>query len=123
MYASELYGYAGIEGNQKLLMTAMLGVVKFVFAYIGAFFIIDFLGRRKAMYLGISLQTAALLYFALFLAIVPQAAEDGTVLTDSQRRASEAAVASILVCIFKPSTPRTSTNIFLGCRYWLGHWV
>lgn len=99
MYASELYEYAGIQGNQKLLMTAMLGVVKFTFAYIGAFFIIDFLGRRKAMYLGISLQMAALLYFALFLVIVPHASDPTSVLTPSERNASRAAVASIIVCI------------------------
>ncbi|EGV64233.1 hypothetical protein CANTEDRAFT_113792 [Yamadazyma tenuis ATCC 10573] len=95
IYASELFEFSGIKGNDQLKMTAILGVVKFCSAYIGAFFIIDFLGRRKAMYMGITIQLLAVLYFALFLLIVPDAAHEDTVLTTAQYRASQGAMAAL----------------------------
>ncbi|CAH6722018.1 galactose transporter [[Candida] jaroonii] len=97
IYAPELFGLSGIKGVETLKMTAILGVVKFVCAYFSAFFVIDFLGRRKALYLGISIQLVSLLIFALFLVIVPEAAEteDSSELTPSQLRASKLAMAAI----------------------------
>ncbi|QEU59486.1 hypothetical protein KDRO_B07590 [Kluyveromyces lactis] len=97
IYAPELFSLVGVKGVDKLKMTAILGVVKFVSAYISAFFFIDFLGRKKASYIGISIQLLTLLYFALFLTIVPQATESDTVLTKAQFHASQAAIAALFL--------------------------
>ncbi|RLV91223.1 Quinate permease [Spathaspora sp. JA1] len=98
IYASELFSLAGIKGPVgKLKMSAILGVVKVISAYLGAFFIIDVFGRKRALYSGISLQLVSILYYAIFLTIVPQASQDGTVLTPSQTRASKAALAAIFL--------------------------
>lgn len=97
IYANELFGFSGIRGNETLKMTAILGVVKFVGAYLSAFFIIDFLGRRKSIYIGIILQGIALLYFAIFLTLVPQAQDDDAVLTSAQGRAAKGAIGMLYV--------------------------
>lgn len=95
IYAPELFQLLGINGTDKLKMTAILGVVKFISAYICAFFIIDFLGRKKAAYIGISIQLVTLLYFAIFLTVVPEATKEGAKLTPSQHRASQGAMAAM----------------------------
>jgi len=71
IYMPELTAMIGYKGDKKLLMTAILGVVKFSSAYICAFFLIDFIGRRKSLYIGILIQLISTLYFATYLAIIP----------------------------------------------------
>ncbi|EGW34665.1 uncharacterized protein SPAPADRAFT_144982 [Spathaspora passalidarum NRRL Y-27907] len=98
IYASELFSLAGIKGPiGKLKMSAILGAVKLTSAYLGAFFVIDVFGRKRALYSGISLQMISILYYAIFLTIVPQAAEDDTELSPSQTRASKGALAAIFL--------------------------
>ncbi|KRZ98323.1 uncharacterized protein AC631_05918, partial [Debaryomyces fabryi] len=97
IYANELFALSGIEGVETLKMTAILGVVKFVSAYLSAFFIIDFLGRRKALYIGIIIQMLSILYFAIFLTIVPQAGNEGVELSASSERASKGAMAALFL--------------------------
>ncbi|KAK7678264.1 hypothetical protein QCA50_018737 [Cerrena zonata] len=80
IYAPELFSFAGIRGEEIMKMTAVLGVVKFCSAYFSAFFLIDFLGRRKALYIA-----------------VPQAAHEDAVLTTSQNHASKAAMAALYI--------------------------
>ena len=94
IYAPELFSLIGAVGIEELKMTAILGVVKFVSAYLSAFFIIDFLGRRKALYIGIMIQMLSILYFAIFLTIVPEASE-GADLTGSRGRAGKGAMAAL----------------------------
>lgn len=76
IYAPELFATIGIRGKEKLKYTAVLGVVKFVSAYASAFFIIDVLGRRCAVYAGLSIQLACELYYAVFLSVIPLGAGD-----------------------------------------------
>lgn len=97
IYAPELFATIGVTGVEKMKMTAILGLVKFIGAYMSAFFIIDFLGRKKALYTGITLQMMCLLYFALFLTIVPEAADDDYVMHGSQARASKGALAALFL--------------------------
>lgn len=97
IYASELFALSGIRGHEVLKMTAVLGVVKFISGYLGAFFIIDILGRRLALYTGITIQLVSCLYFAIFLTIVPEAGQDGTVLHGAKESASKAAMASLYI--------------------------
>lgn len=96
IYAPELFAIVGVTGVQKLKMTAILGVVKFSSAYLLAFFIIDFLGRRCALYIGLALQLICELYFAIFLTIVPEAAEVDSLL-GSKKRASQGALAALFL--------------------------
>ncbi|KAK6203218.1 quinate permease [Scheffersomyces amazonensis] len=95
IYAGDLFSFIGLEGLEVMKMTMILGVVKFVSAYFSAFFIIDFLGRRKALYIGISLQFITILYFAIFLTVDPHAVDKGAQLTSSQENAGKAAMAAI----------------------------
>lgn len=97
IYAPDLFALSGIVGKETLKMTAIFGVVKFVSAYLCAFLVIDYLGRRKALYIGISLQLISILYFAIFLTIVPEAAEGNVSLFGSKNRASKGAIASLFM--------------------------
>lgn len=97
IYAPELFAVIGVTGVEKMKMTAILGLVKFCSAYLCAFFIIDFLGRKKALYMGITLQMVCLLYFAIFLTIVPGASDEEYVMTGSQARASKGALAALFL--------------------------
>ncbi|KAK8079397.1 Major facilitator superfamily domain- general substrate transporter [Apiospora hydei] len=70
IYAVDFFGVLGYTGqSEKLFATCILGVVKLTAAYLCAFFIVDFLGRRKSLYAGISLQAVSILYVAVFLGV------------------------------------------------------
>lgn len=97
IYAGDLFSYAGIKGVEVMKMTVILGVIKFCSAYFSAFFIIDFLGRRKALYIGITIQMISILFFAIFLQIVPHATEEGWTLSPSEKAASKAAMAALYI--------------------------
>ncbi|KAL6451769.1 qutD Probable quinate permease [Candida maltosa Xu316] len=97
IYASELFSIVGVTGVDTLKMSAVLGVVKFVSAYLAAFFIIDVLGRKKSLYTGLTMQLLCILYYAIFLTIVPEAANNGVELTGSKKRASQGALAAIFL--------------------------
>lgn len=96
IYAPELFAVVGVTGVDKLKMTAILGVVKFVGAYLSAFFIVDIFGRRKTLYAGIIIQFISELYYAIFMTIVPQSADSDN-LTGSQANASRGALAAIFI--------------------------
>jgi hypothetical protein len=86
IYATELFGVLGKTGqSEKLLASCILGVVKLVSAYLCAFFLIDFIGRRRSLYMGISLQTIALLYISIYLGVVGSESLDSGSLTPSQQ--------------------------------------
>ncbi len=95
IYMPELTAMVGYKGTKKLLMTAVLGVVKFFSAYMCAFFLIDYIGRRRSLYTGITIQFFSTLYFATYLAIVPEATSDDFDPTPSQRRAGTGALAML----------------------------
>ncbi|KAF1989533.1 sugar transporter family protein [Aulographum hederae CBS 113979] len=86
MYAPYYFSLIGKTSNKdQLLVTTLLGVVKFVSAVLCAIFLIDFIGRRKALGIGISLQLISLLYIAIFLGVTgnatgpdPESASGGT---------------------------------------------
>nr|QFR37071.1 MFS transporter [Cyberlindnera americana] len=87
IYMPELVALVGYRGDRKLLMTAVLGIVKLTSAYVTAFFLIDFLGRKKCLYMGITIQMFSMLYFAIFVAIVPEVADEDYVMTSSESKA------------------------------------
>jgi hypothetical protein len=72
IYAPQFFELLGTTGQtEKLFATAIFGVVKFASALICAFFLVDFIGRKRALSLGIYLQGISVLYIAIYLTAVP----------------------------------------------------
>lgn len=95
IYAPDFFALLGTTGqNEKLFATAIFGVVKFVAAITCALFLVDILGRKRSLGIGIGLQAVSMLYIAIFLTVVPQLDEDG-VFTPSQKHASTGAIVMI----------------------------
>jgi MFS family permease len=92
----------GIVGKQEgLLVTAVFGIVKFIAAIICALFLVDVIGRKRALLIGISLQTIAMIYVASFLTKIPQlGVDEDFVLPDADKGLSKGAVAMIYVSGF-----------------------
>ncbi|PKY02374.1 putative MFS quinate transporter [Aspergillus campestris IBT 28561] len=99
LYAPDLFSLLGITGNnESLLVTAVFGIVKLVAAIICALFLVDVIGRKRALLLGITLQAIAMLYVAAFLTDVPRMGVDDTFeLPESKRGVSRGAIAMIYV--------------------------
>jgi hypothetical protein len=101
IYAADYFAMMGTTGdNEALYATAIFGVVKFVSALICAFFLIDWIGRKRALMSGISLQFVSMLYMAIFLTIDGGSAEEGLVQSPSQKRAAIGAIVAIYVSGF-----------------------
>ncbi|KAI2464286.1 putative MFS quinate transporter [Annulohypoxylon bovei var. microspora] len=99
LYAVDLFNLLGITGqNESLLVTAVFGIVKFVAALICALFLVDVIGRKRALLLGITLQAIAMVYVAGFLTAVPElGVDDSYVLPSTEASASRGAVAMIYI--------------------------
>jgi sugar porter (SP) family MFS transporter len=101
IYAPRYFAMVGTTGqNEKLFATAIFGVVKFVSAIICAAFLIDFIGRKRALYIGISLQFVSMLYMALFLVIDQSVGDPDSVQSPSQKRAATGAIVFIYLSGF-----------------------
>lgn len=100
IYAPEFFALLGTEGqNEKLFATAIFGVVKFVAAIICALFLVDVIGRKRSLGIGIGLQALSMAYIASFLTAVPQL-EDGQEFTSSQQHAATGAIVMIYISGF-----------------------
>ena len=98
VYAPDLFAIVGVEGEEaSLLATAVFGIVKFVASLVCAFFLIDALGRKRSLVIGITLQTIAFFYVAIFLNLVPIAEDENYVPTPSEKKASTGAIAMIYI--------------------------
>ncbi|KAF4311957.1 Sugar/inositol transporter [Botryosphaeria dothidea] len=96
IYAPEYFKMMGTTGqSEKLFATAIFGVVKFVSALLCAFFLIDFIGRKRSLSCGIGLQFISMLYMAIFLAIDNGVATEGAIQSPSQKRAAMGAIVMI----------------------------
>ncbi|CAJ2502681.1 Uu.00g100750.m01.CDS01 [Anthostomella pinea] len=98
IYANEFFGILGKSGqSETLLTTCILGVVKFSSAYLCAFFLIDFIGRRRSLYAGITIQTIAIAYVAGYVGIVGTDRLDAGNLTPAMQRGGVGAIAMIYI--------------------------
>lgn len=89
----------GIHGqNEKLFATCIFGVVKFLGALVCAFFLVDVIGRKRSLTIGIALQTISMGYIAIFLTVV--GTPDPNSFTASQKSASIGAIVMIYVSGF-----------------------
>ncbi|KAJ5129982.1 uncharacterized protein N7515_006021 [Penicillium bovifimosum] len=102
VYAPDLFKLLGITGNnESLLVTAVFGIIKLVAAILCALFLVDVIGRKRALLLGITLQGIAMLYIAGFLTAVPEmGVVDSFVLPANKKGASEGAIAMIYLSGF-----------------------
>jgi len=67
-YSPTIFGYLGIIGTETtFLATGIYGVVKFVSTLAFALFIVDFVGRRRSLMTGITLQLLTLTYVGGYL--------------------------------------------------------
>lgn len=101
VYAQDFFALLGTTGQQeKLFATAIFGVVKFVAAMMCALFLVDVIGRKRSLAIGIFLQAISMIYIAAFLTAVPDLEDDGFVFTATQKRASIVAIVMIYVSGF-----------------------
>ncbi|KAM6537971.1 hypothetical protein FALCPG4_003865 [Fusarium falciforme] len=102
LYAPDLFKILGITGSKEsLLVTAVFGIVKLIAAIICALFLVDVIGRKRALLTGITLQTIAMIYVASFLTRIPQlGVVEDFVLPDADKGASRGAIAMIYVSGF-----------------------
>ncbi|KAF2218576.1 putative quinate permease [Elsinoe ampelina] len=100
LYAPDMFALLGTKGqNEKLFATCIFGVVKFVASIMCALFLVDVIGRKRALVIGISLQAISMVYIASFLTAVPDI-DEHTVFTASQKHASVGAIVMIYVSGF-----------------------
>jgi len=99
VYAVNFFALLGVTGtNEALLATAIFGIVKLVAAVICAIFLVDVIGRKRSLLIGITLQAISMIYIAAFLTAVPKL---GTVakfvLPKSQKGAGTGAIVMIYI--------------------------
>jgi sugar porter (SP) family MFS transporter len=96
IYAPRYFAMMGTTGqNEKLFATAIFGVVKFVSSMLCAFFLIDFIGRKRSLSTGITIQLVSMLYMAIFLLIDNSIADKSVPQTASQKHAAMGAIVMI----------------------------
>jgi hypothetical protein len=102
LYAPDLFAIIGVTGSEEgLLVTAVFGIVKLIAAIVCALFLVDVIGRKRALLTGITLQTLSMVYVAGFLTAVPQlGVDEDFVLPQSQNGASQGAIAMIYLSGF-----------------------
>ncbi|OAP56518.1 hypothetical protein AYL99_09697 [Fonsecaea erecta] len=97
IYAPDMFALLGTKGNnEKLYATAIFGVVKFVSAIFCALFLVDAIGRKRSLSIGIALQAISMCYIAAFLTAVPNI-DSNTVFTASQKHASTGGIVMIYI--------------------------
>lgn len=94
-FAPELFALVGITGNTGLFTTGIYGIVKLISSFICAFFVVDRLGRKQALFAGISLQICCSLYLAVYLQTTHDVSQSA--LTSVQKHAGTGAVAMIFI--------------------------
>ncbi|KAG5985836.1 hypothetical protein E4U43_005852 [Claviceps pusilla] len=99
LYAVDLFKILGVSGEQQgLLVTAVFGIVKLTAALVCALFLVDVVGRKRALLTGITLQAVSMIYVASFLTAVPELGTTSNfVLRQSQIAASRGAIAMIYI--------------------------
>lgn len=95
IYAPNFFALLGTTGSsEKLFATAIFGVVKFASAIICAFFLVDFLGRKRSLSTGIIIQFISVLYVAIYLTAVPEITTSKT-LSPAAKHAGTGAIVMI----------------------------
>ncbi|KAL4876985.1 hypothetical protein BJY04DRAFT_231142 [Aspergillus karnatakaensis] len=95
-YSPTIFGYLGIVGDEAtFLATGIYGVVKFVSTLIFAVVIVDFVGRRRSLLTGITLQILTLAFVGAYLGATKNMTTDEITASPNAERASTAAIVAI----------------------------
>lgn len=95
IYAPKLLNLVGVHSNSSLITTAIFGIVKLISAMCAAFFLIDRIGRRKSVFIGISLQGIAAIYLSAYLGVVKDPLNNAN--SVSHQNAGVAAIVAIFI--------------------------
>lgn len=96
IYATQYFAMMGTTGQQeKLFATAIFGLVKFISSILCALFLIDFIGRKRALSSGITIQLISMLYMAIFLLIDKKVGDKDVSQSPSQKHAATGAIVMI----------------------------
>jgi sugar porter (SP) family MFS transporter len=96
IYAPQYFAMMGTTGqNEKLFATAIFGVVKFVSSMLCAFLLIDLIGRKRSLSIGITCQFLSMLYMAIFLLIDNKVSDKSVPQTSGQKHAAMGAIVMI----------------------------
>lgn len=69
-YSPTIFGYLGIKGTEsRFLATGLYAVLKFVTVLVFSVFVIDFIGRRRSLMTGITMQIITLAYVGAYLGV------------------------------------------------------
>ncbi|RAL14665.1 general substrate transporter [Aspergillus homomorphus CBS 101889] len=96
-YLPTIFGYLNIPDETASLATGLYAVVKFISCLIFSLLVIDFIGRRRSLMTGITLQITTLVYLACYLGIASTMTAAHIAETPSVSQASTAAVAAIFI--------------------------
>ncbi|KAK5000593.1 hypothetical protein LTR66_000566 [Elasticomyces elasticus] len=96
IYAPKYFAMMGVSGShEELLATAIFGLVKFCSAILCTFILVDFIGRKRSLSIGIALQLVSMLYMAIFLVVDKSVSADDAVQSASQKHAVKGAIGMI----------------------------
>ncbi|GAA6031819.1 hypothetical protein JCM8097_002006 [Rhodosporidiobolus ruineniae] len=97
-YSPTIIGYFGIKGESaSLVATGAYAIVKFVSAVVTGAFLVDFVGRRRSLLLGICLQLVTLTYIAIYLGVTNGRSTVSIDADPNAVRASQGALAAIFI--------------------------
>lgn len=99
LYAPDFFELLGTTGNdEKLFATAIFGVVKFVAAIMCAFFLVDVIGRKRSLAIGITLQAVSMIYIAGLLSAIGD--KKSSEYTSGEKQASLGGIVMIYISGF-----------------------
>ncbi|EUC49713.1 hypothetical protein COCMIDRAFT_32930 [Bipolaris oryzae ATCC 44560] len=97
-YSPSIFGYLGIEGEEaRFLATGLYGIVKFVSVLVFSIFVIDFIGRRRSLMLGITLQILTLTFVGAYLGVTNGMSAADIEASASATAASKASIVAIFI--------------------------
>ncbi|CAH0043648.1 unnamed protein product [Clonostachys solani] len=95
-YSPTIFGYLGIKGTEsRFLATGIYAIVKFVSVLLFSVFVIDFIGRRRSLMTGITMQIITLGYVGGYLGVTNGWSVEQIEASASAMGASRAAIVSI----------------------------
>lgn len=95
-YSPTIFGYLGIQGTEgRFLATGCYAILKFVSVLVFSIAFIDFIGRRRSLMAGISLQIITLAFVGGYLGIINGRSTESIEASASTMAASKAAIAAI----------------------------
>ncbi|KAK4643138.1 hypothetical protein QC761_409860 [Podospora bellae-mahoneyi] len=121
LYAPDLFNILEITGTDRTLrVTAVFGIVKLTAAVVCALFLVDFIGRKRSLLIGITLQAVSIIYVAVFLTAVPELGiQEGYLLSPSQSGLSKGAIAMIYISGFGWALGWNSMQYLLTASFFL----